>query len=96
MVAVLRQAEVIRVPGAAAAVKGLVHHRGRIIPVADVIRALELPGASAAGTDLVVVDAPGGGRRFAVAVDAVIELSAEPRTGLAELDLARIAAAIFA
>ncbi len=74
VVAVLRQPEVIRVPGAVPAVKGLVHHRGRIIPVADVIRALELPGASADGNDLVVVDSPAG-QRFAVAVDAVIELT---------------------
>jgi hypothetical protein len=45
--------------------------------------------------DLVVVELAGG-RRFAVAVETVIELVAEPRTGLAPLDLDAVAAAIFA
>jgi hypothetical protein len=35
-------------------------------------------------------------RRFGVAVDAVVELNSEARTGLAEMDLGRIALAIFA
>ncbi len=62
VVAVLRQAEVIRVPGAAAAVKGLVHHRGRIISGRRCRSGhSSSPGRAAAGTDLVVVDAPDGG-----------------------------------
>jgi chemotaxis signal transduction protein len=96
VVAVLRQVDVIRIPGAVPAVRGMVHHRGRVLPVADIIRALALPGPAADGGDLVVVESGEGGRRFALAVDAVIELSGEPRTGLATLDVARIATAIFA
>jgi hypothetical protein len=34
-------------------------------------------------------------RRFAVAVDAVIELAAEARTGLATLDVEAVADAVF-
>jgi len=35
-------------------------------------------------------------RRFGIAVDAVVELNGETRTSLAEIDLERIATAIFA
>jgi chemotaxis signal transduction protein len=91
---VLRQPEVIRAPGAVAAVRGMVNHRGRVLTVADAMRALELPGDAGTGTEVVVVEV--AAHRFAIAVDAVVELSAEARTGLAELDLGRIAAAIFA
>jgi chemotaxis signal transduction protein len=94
VIEVLRESNIIRVPGAVAAVKGMVNHRGRILTVADAIRALELPGDSGGGREIVVVQH--GNRRFGIAVDAVIELAADARTGLAEIDLERIATAIFA
>jgi chemotaxis signal transduction protein len=93
VVEVLRGAAVVRVPGAPAAVRGVVNHRGRILTAGDPIRALELPGEGSAATEVVVVQLQG--RRFAIVVDGVVELTAEPRTGLATLDLNRIAAAIF-
>jgi purine-binding chemotaxis protein CheW len=93
VIEVLRDRPVSRLPGAPAAVVGVVNHRGRVLTVADPVRALELPGDGAGSGDLVVVEA--AGRRFAVAVDAVIELLAEPRTGLALLDLDAVALAVF-
>ncbi len=90
---VLRDASIIRVPGGVPAVRGMVNHRGRIITVADAIRALGLPGESGAGGEVVVVQWQH--HRFGVAVDAVVELNSEARTGLAEIDLEQIAAAIF-
>jgi chemotaxis signal transduction protein len=93
VIEVVRGVHVARVPMADPAVLGLMNHRGRVLTVADPVRALALPGASGGGRDLVVVEA--GGHRFAVATDAVIELVPEARTGLAMLDLDRIAAAIF-
>ncbi len=91
---VLREARIIRVPGGVPAVRGMVNHRGRIIPVADAVRSLGLSGESGTGGEVVVVEWQQ--RRFGVAVDAVVELNSEARTGLAEIDLAQIAAAIFA
>jgi purine-binding chemotaxis protein CheW len=93
VVEVVRGAAVARIPMADPAVLGLMNHRGRILTVVDPVRALALPGASGGGRDLVVVE--GGGHRFVVATDAVIELVPEARTGLAVLDVDRIAAAIF-
>ena len=93
VIEVLRGAAVVRIPGAPPAVRGVVNHRGRIVTAADPIRALELPGEGSAATEVVVVQVPG--RRFAIVVDGVVELTAEARTGLATLDLNRIAAAIF-
>lgn len=93
VIEVMRAPPVARVPTADAMVVGLVNHRGQILTVADPVRALQLAGGGAAGRELVVVEA--GGHRFAVAVDAVIELAAEARTGLATLDLDAIAHAIF-
>ena len=93
VIEVVRGAPVARVPMADPAVLGLVNHRGRILIVADPVRALTLPGASGGGRDLVVVESEG--HRFVVATDAVIELVPETRTGLAVLDVDRIAAAIF-
>lgn len=95
VIEVVRHAPVSRVPSADAAVRGLVNHRGRVLAVGDAARALGLAAPLAANGDLVVVELPGG-RRFAVAVDAVIELVPEARTGLAPLDLDAVAAAIFA
>ncbi len=94
VVEVLREARIIRVPGGVAAVRGMVNHRGRILTVADAIRVLDLPDAS--GTAAAIVIVQWQHRRFGVAVDAVVELSGEARTGLAEIDLERIALAIFA
>ena len=93
VVEVVRTARVMRLPGVEPWVRGVVNHRGRILTVADAGRALDLTPGAEDGGDLVVVNA--GGHRFAVAVDAVVELSAEARTGLAELDLSRIASATF-
>ena len=59
----------------------------------DPVRALDLPGAGGAANDVVVVEARS--QRFAVGVDAVIELAAAPRTGLATLDLEQVADAVF-
>ena len=94
VIEVLREAVVARVPGTPPAVRGMVNHRGRVLTVADPIRALGLSGDTGGEVDVVVVDA--GGHRFAVAVDGVVELAAEPRTGLATLDLDQVASAIFA
>lgn len=91
---VLREARIIRVPGGVPAVRGMVNHRGRIITVADAVRALDLTGESGTGGEVVVVQWQQ--RRFGVAVDVVVELNGEARTGLAEIDLEQIAAAIFA
>lgn len=93
VVEVLREPVVARLPAAGPAVAGMVNHRGRVLTVADPVRALQLPGQAGGSRDVVVVVAEG--RRFAVAVDAVIELVAEPRTGLATLDLGAVARAVF-
>jgi purine-binding chemotaxis protein CheW len=93
VIEVLRERPVARLPGAPATVVGVVNHRGRVLTVTDPVRALGLPGDGVGGGDLVVVEA--AGRRFVVAVDAVIELLAEPRTGLAMLDLDAVALAVF-
>jgi chemotaxis signal transduction protein len=93
VIEVLRGAAIVRIPGAPPAVRGVVNHRGRIVTAADPIRALELPGEGSSAAEVVVVQVPG--RRFAIVVDGVVELTAEPRTGLATMDLDRIAAAIF-
>ena len=94
VIEVLREANIIRVPGAVASVLGMVNHRGRVLAVADARQALELVGDPPSGRDIVVVH--WRERRFGVAVDAVVELLGEARTGLAEIDLDRIAAAVFA
>jgi purine-binding chemotaxis protein CheW len=93
VIEVLRDATVQRMPGAPPAVAGIVNHRGRVLTVADAAVALELPEPAAGGRDLLVVES--GGHRFAVVVDTVAGLAAEARTSLAELDLERIAGAIF-
>ena len=94
VIEVLRESRIIMAPGAVPAVRGMANHRGRIITVADPIRALDIPGDSGAAREVVVVE--WGGRRFGLAVDGVVELGREARTGLAEMDLERIASAIFA
>ncbi len=93
VIEVLRDAVVARLPGVPPAVRGIVNHRGRVLTVADPIRALGLPGDVGGTADVVVVQA--GGRRFAIAVDAVVELATETRTGLATLELEQVATAIF-
>ena len=94
VIEVIRAARLIRVPGGAPAVRGMVNHRGRILTVADATRALDLPGDAGTGGEVVIV--AWQHRRFGIAVDAVVELNGEARTGLAEIDLAQIATAIFA
>ena len=94
VIEVLREARIIRVPGGAPAVLGMVNHRGRVLTVADARRALDLVGEPTAGREIVVVHWQQ--RRFGLAVDAVVELADDARTGLADIDLERIAAAIFA
>ncbi|HET9065184.1 MAG TPA: chemotaxis protein CheW [Gemmatimonadales bacterium] len=93
VVEVLRRPVVARVPASPPRVLGLVNHRGAVLTVIDPVRALELPGAGGSLDDVVVVEA--GGRRFALGVEAVIELAQESRTGLATLDLERVAEAAF-
>lgn len=93
VVEVLRKPVVVRTPATPANVLGLVNHRGRVLTVADPIRALELPGTGGSAGDVVVVEA--GGRRFALGVDAVIELATKARTSLATLDLERVAVVVF-
>jgi purine-binding chemotaxis protein CheW len=93
VIEVLREPMVARLPAAGAAVAGVVNHRGRVLTVADPVRALDLPGQAGGTRDVIVVATEG--HRFAVAVDAVIELVAEPRTGLATLDLVAVARAVF-
>lgn len=93
VVEVLRDRPVARLPGTPAAVVGVVNHRGSVLTVADPVRALGLAGEGVTLRDLVVVQE--GSRRYVVAVDAVIELLAEPRTGLARLDLEAVTRAVF-
>ncbi len=93
VIEVLREPVVARLPAAGAKVVGVVNHRGRVLTVADPVRSLELPGQPGGHRDVVVVQVEAV--RFAVAVDAVIELLAEPRTGLATLDLGAVARAVF-
>ena len=84
------------VPGAAAAVRGLVHLRGQLVPVVDLSSALlQTPGADpVAGTPLVVVEA---GRpdepllRAALTVDRVVGLGVEAES---HLDVAATLAAL--
>ncbi|HRP08244.1 MAG TPA: chemotaxis protein CheW, partial [Gemmatimonadales bacterium] len=82
-----------RLPGTSSMVAGAVNHRGQVLVVADPVRALDLPGGSGGARDVVVVEV--GGRRLALALDAVIELVTETRTGLATMDLEAIAMAVF-
>ncbi|MGH7584286.1 MAG: chemotaxis protein CheW [Gemmatimonadales bacterium] len=94
VVEVLREATIIRVPGADRAVAGMVNHRGRVVTVADAARALGLGSGDDFRGEIVVVSWEQ--KRFGLGVGSVVELIAEARTGLAEIDLARIAAATFA
>lgn len=95
VIEVMRGQALTRIPGADPVVLGLVNHRGRVLTVGDPARALGVPDAGATLRDLVVVEPPGH-PRFAIMVDAAIELAGEARTGLAPMDLDLIAAAIFA
>lgn len=95
VIEVLRGQTLTRVPGADPVVLGLVNHRGRVLTVGDPARALGVADAGATVRDLVVVEPPGH-PRFAIVVDAAIELAGDARTGLAPLDLDMIAIAIFA
>lgn len=92
VVHVMRSAALTRVPGTVPAVRGLVNHRGKVLTVAHMGEILGIPVDAGTGEVIVVEDAE---RRFALAVDAVLELSAEARTGLAMVDLEQVAKAIF-
>ena len=63
--------EATRIPGAPAAVQGIVNVRGTLVPVVDTAAALGLGGASAHGS-LVLVER--SGRSVALAVDEVLDL----------------------
>ncbi len=89
----MRSVSLTRVPATDAAVAGLVNHRGKVLTVAHMGEILGSPLDEGPGEVIVVEDR---GRRFALAVDAVLELSAEARTGLARIDLEQVATAIFA
>jgi purine-binding chemotaxis protein CheW len=93
VVEVLRRVPLTRVPGAAPAVRGLVNHRGRVLTVAHLGQILDIPLDASGSEEVVVVEA--AGHRFGLAVDGVLELSSEPRTGLALIDLEQVAEAIF-
>lgn len=93
VIEVLRDAPISRIPGAVAAVRGLVNHRGRVITVAEPATALGLVERPPDAPEVVVLQLDT--RRFALAVDAVVELLPEARTSLALLDVDRIAQAIF-
>jgi chemotaxis signal transduction protein len=93
VIEVLRGPLVARLPAAGPAVVGVVNHRGRVLTVANPVRALELPGEAGGGAEVIVVATDT--HRFALAVDAVVELAAEARTGLATLDVSAVARAVF-
>lgn len=93
VVQVMRDVPITRVPATAAAVGGLVNHRGKVLTVAHMGEILGIPLDGGPGEVIVVEDR---GRRFALGVDAVLELAAETRTGLAMIDLQQVATAIFA
>ncbi len=93
VVHVMRSVPLTRVPGSSPTVLGLVNHRGKVLTVAHMGEILGLPLDGASPEVIVVEDA---GRRFALGVDAVLELAAETRTGLATVDLEKVATAIFA
>lgn len=93
VVQVMRGAPLTRVPAAAPAVRGLVNHRGKVLTVAHLGEILGIPLDGGPG-EVIIVEV--GAQRFALAVDGVLELSAETRTGLARIDLEQVAAAIFA
>lgn len=63
-------------------VLGVVNHRGRVIPVLDVRRLLDLPGEGVAeGWRMVAVEV--GGMTFGIVAEAVIEIS---RVGVEEVE----------
>jgi purine-binding chemotaxis protein CheW len=93
VIEVLRDAPISRIPGAASGVRGLVNHRGRVVTVADPALALGLAEQPVESPEVVVLQVDG--RRFGIAVDAVVELLPEARTSLAMLEVEQIVKAIF-
>lgn len=68
--AVLPLGELVALPGAPAVVLGVIHHRGRVLPVIDLRRLLEAGGGGAARAGrAVVIEAAGA--EFALYADAV-------------------------
>jgi purine-binding chemotaxis protein CheW len=70
-----------RIPGAPAAVRGLVNVRGTLVPVVDTATAVGLPGAGAPAS-LVLVERHG--RPVALAVDEVLDLVSVPESALGD------------
>lgn len=76
---ILSAAEPTRIPGAPAAVRGLVNVRGTLVPVVDAAAAVGLPANDGAGT-LVLVDRHG--KPVGLAVDEVLDLVTVPASAL--------------
>ncbi len=93
VVEVLRDAPLSRIPGVGRGVRGLVSHRGQILTVADLGVVLVPDATPVESPEIVVLQLDN--RRFAVAVDAVVELVAQPRTSLALVEVEQIAQAIL-
>jgi purine-binding chemotaxis protein CheW len=75
---ILAAGQITRIPGAAAAVRGLVNVRGTLVPVVDC--ALAFSGETCAGTSLVLVERHG--KPVALAVDEVLDLVTVPQAAL--------------
>lgn len=93
VVEVLRAPRVAPLPATRGGAIGVVNHRGKVLMVVDPVRALQMSGPGTTAADVVVVEATG--RRFGVAVDGVVELVGESRTGIATLELDAVALAVF-
>jgi len=70
-----------RIPGAPAAIRGLVNVRGTLVPVVDTAAAVGLPTAEGIGS-LVLVERHG--RPVALAVDEVLDLVSVPSAALGD------------
>jgi purine-binding chemotaxis protein CheW len=77
---ILAAGGITRIPGAPAAVRGLVNVRGTLLPVVDGARAIGLATGGEASTLLLLER---GGRPVALAVDEVMDLVTVPETALA-------------
>jgi purine-binding chemotaxis protein CheW len=78
---VLRYVTPASVPDAPAWIAGVIEHRGKVIPVVDLRRRIELDAASiTAETRILVLNATGGW--VGTIVDAVIEVAGVPATSI--------------
>jgi chemotaxis signal transduction protein len=73
--------EATRIPGAPAAVRGLVNVRGTLVPVVDTAAAVGLPASGELGS-LVLVERHG--RPVGLAVDEVLDLVSVPASALGD------------